>query len=105
MQVGRKDLFIKECKIMNKLRTISNEIKRTLEVIETDLDNFRMDLDRVMSNAERPLTIDEIQKQSNYSDVSGGLFAKVLRSDKEIIQSEKQVGKKIIKTFEKRLDK
>lgn len=88
--------------IMSKSRTISNEMNRTLEVIETDLDNFRIDLDRVMSNAERPLTIDEIQERSNYSDVSGALFTRVLNSSKKVVQSEKQIGKKNVKTFEKK---
>lgn len=87
--------------IMSKSRTISNEMNRTLEVIETDLDNFRIDLDRVMSDAERPLTIAEIREQSNYSDVSGALFIRALKSNKKVVQSEKQIGKKIVKTFEK----
>ena len=89
-------------RMISKLKMINNEMSRTLEVIETDLNNFKVNLDRIMNNAEKPLSIAEIREQSNYSDVSGALFIRVLNSNKEIIQSEKQVGKKIIKIFEKK---
>lgn len=88
---------------MNSLKIIGNEIRRTTEVIENEIDNFRAELDDIMNNAEKPLTIEEIQQRSSYGDVSGALFIKMLRSNKEITEGEKRVGKKIVKTFEKGL--
>lgn len=90
---------------MNNLKIIRNEIRRTIEVVKNEIDNFRAELDDIMNNAEKPLTIEEIRQRSSYGDVSGALFIKMLRSNKEITENEKQVRRKIVKTFEKRLDK
>lgn len=90
---------------MNNLKIIVNEIRRTMEVVKNEIGNFRAELDDIMNNAEKPLTIEEIQQRSSYGDVSGALFIRMLRSNKEITESEKRIRRKIVKTFEKRLDK
>ena len=76
-----------------------------MEVVKNEIGNFRAELDDIMNNAEKPLTIEEIQQRSSYGDVSGALFIRMLRSNKEITESEKRIRRKIVKTFEKRLDK
>lgn len=76
-----------------------------MEVIENDMNNFRKELNGIMDNAEKPLTIEEIRQRSNYGDVSGALFIKMLRSNKEMTEGKRRIRRKIVKTFEKRLDK
>lgn len=76
-----------------------------MEAIKNEIDNFRAELDDIMNNAEKPLTIEEIRQRLSYGDVSGALFIRMLRSNKEITESEKRIRRKIVKTFEKRLDK